>query len=410
MPKRPATFWRMQNLQRGNRKNGHERGKMMKTLMVREMIRQGISSHRLRGLLGSVLVVLVGTPLAGTAGGQLFVANWSSGTIGEYTTSGATVNAALVSGLSKPYGLALDGNGHLFVANLSLGTIGEYTTSGTMVNAALVSGLNTPLGLALDRSGYLFVVNNASGTIGKYTTSGATVNASLISGLNYPLSLALDGNGHLFVVNAGNGTIGEYTTSGATVNASLISGLSGLWGIAVDGDGHLFVSSVCEWHHRGIHDLGSDGECRARFGVEQALWPRVGWERTSVCVECLEWHDRGIHDLGSDSGYLAHFGVDWGTYFHGDRGAGAIVGGFVGAWVGLIDVPAHEAPGAGMSLAQEKKRLEEGDSPDVLQRREAHRVRLGGGRGGCHKKIATRATLFRLRASKLEQEEDELFG
>ena len=172
MPKRPATFWRMQNLQRGNRKNGHERGKMMKALMVREMIRQGISSHRLRGLLGSVLVMLVGTPSTGMAHGQVFVANWSSGTIGEYTTSGATVNAALVSGLSRPYGLALDGNEHLFVANFSLGTIGEYTTSGTTVNAALVSGLNTPLGLALDRSGHLFVVNNANGTIGNTRPRG----------------------------------------------------------------------------------------------------------------------------------------------------------------------------------------------------------------------------------------------
>jgi len=34
--------------------------------------------------------------------GQIYVANYGSGTIGEYTTAGATVNASLVSGLNEP--------------------------------------------------------------------------------------------------------------------------------------------------------------------------------------------------------------------------------------------------------------------------------------------------------------------
>jgi hypothetical protein len=90
-------------------------------------------------------------------------------------------------------------------------------------------------------------------------------------------------------------------------------------------------------------------------------------------------------------------------------------------------------------LAQEKKRLEEGDSRRTEAMGEAIRHLAGQQReklvvvlqpnsrfglrlepkieswlrrrtgAGCHKKIATRATLFRLRASKLEQEEDEPF-
>ena len=50
------------------------------------------------------------------SGSNLFVANYGSGTIGEYTTSGATVNAALVSGLNEPFGIAVSGS-NLFVAN-----------------------------------------------------------------------------------------------------------------------------------------------------------------------------------------------------------------------------------------------------------------------------------------------------
>jgi len=110
-------------------------------------------------------------------------------TIGEYTTSGATVNASLISGLTGPDGIAVSGS-DLFVVNLLDGTIGEYTTSGATVNAALISGLSFPEGIAVSGSD-LFVANTGSGTIGAYTTSGATVNASLISGLSTPVFLAV---------------------------------------------------------------------------------------------------------------------------------------------------------------------------------------------------------------------------
>ena len=177
-----------------------------------------------------------------TADSQIFLANWLSGTIGEYTLSGATVNAALISGLSEPIGLALDGKGNLFVVNRWSGTIGEYTTSGLTVNASLISGLNGPVGIALDGKGNLFVADQFNDRIGEYTTSGATVNASLISG-ELPHSLVLDGSGNIFVTfGSWEISVGEYTTSGLTVNASLISGLGGPEGIALDGKGNLFVA------------------------------------------------------------------------------------------------------------------------------------------------------------------------
>ena len=45
--------------------------------------------------------------IPGTAHAQIFVANEDTGTIGEYTTSGAIVNAALVSGLNRPTYIAV---------------------------------------------------------------------------------------------------------------------------------------------------------------------------------------------------------------------------------------------------------------------------------------------------------------
>jgi hypothetical protein len=125
----------------------------------------------------------------------LFVTNThgggtGDGTIGEYTTSGATVNATLVTGLSEPAGIAVSGP-DIFVVNDGSGSIGEYTTSGSTVNASLVSGLSEPVGIAMSGSD-LFVANQESGTIGEYTTSGATVNASLISGLSEPGGICVE--------------------------------------------------------------------------------------------------------------------------------------------------------------------------------------------------------------------------
>jgi hypothetical protein len=176
-------------------------------------------------------------------GNDLFVANYGSGIIGEYTTSGAVINASLIStrvtGKSPgPTALAAQGT-NLFVTFSQLpfptppGMVGEYTTSGGTENASLISGLEGPQAIAVEGND-LFVANTFSETVSEYTTSGNTVNAALISGLDVPIALAVNGN-DLFVVNGPGGisTVGEYTTSGDTVNSALISGLGPVYGIAV---------------------------------------------------------------------------------------------------------------------------------------------------------------------------------
>jgi hypothetical protein len=153
------------------------------------------------------------------SGDYLFIVNIDN--VGVFTTSGTILNSSLITGLDGPYGIAISGN-NLFVANETGGTVGEYSFGGAIA-ASLISGLNKPCGVAVSGTN-LFVASYGSGTVGEYTTSGATNNASLISGLNKPEAIAIFGT-NLFVVNSGSGTVGEYTTSGVTVNASLISGL-----------------------------------------------------------------------------------------------------------------------------------------------------------------------------------------
>jgi hypothetical protein len=115
----------------------------------------------------------------GYSGLNLFVANEGNGTIGEYSTSGETLNASLVTGLASPCGIAVYGS-DLFVVNNGTGTISEYTTSGTLVNASLVTGLDNPWGIAVSGTD-LFVTNRYG--VGEYSTSGEILNASLVTGL-----------------------------------------------------------------------------------------------------------------------------------------------------------------------------------------------------------------------------------
>ena len=80
------------------------------------------------------------------------------------------MNASLVSGLGGPAGIAVSGS-NVFVANYFTGTIGEYTTSGAAVNPSLISGLTYPEGITVCGSNLFVVVNGGgSGTIAEYTT------------------------------------------------------------------------------------------------------------------------------------------------------------------------------------------------------------------------------------------------
>ncbi len=212
-----------------------------------------------------------------------------TGIIGEYTITGAVVNASLMPGISGLWCIAAAG-GNLYLAGtewhyyestgpkISTGWFSVTSISGTSVDADQFLGLTEPLGIAATENrlvillrstvypnplsvaefttsgvallgpgagpqnvsgapvavaaagSNLFVLNSA-GTVGAYATSGSAINASLLTGLIDPIAIATSGS-FLYVLSS-NGTIGKYTTTGVTVNAALVTGLSGVGGFAV---------------------------------------------------------------------------------------------------------------------------------------------------------------------------------
>ncbi len=176
-----------------------------------------------------------GLAAVAASGGNIFTA--SAASFGIYNAAGEAVNAVVPTGALGNDAIAVS-DGNVYVANGSTGVVGAYTTSGATVNADLITVPQVSGAYSIAVSdGHLFVLSNQK--IGEYTTSGAVIDSSLITGLPTSLAIAASGN-DIFVANYSLGTISEYSTSGALVNDSLVTGLSGPIALAVYG-GNLFV-------------------------------------------------------------------------------------------------------------------------------------------------------------------------
>ena len=95
----------------------------------------------------------------------------------------------LVTGLSQPPAIAVSGSA-LFVSIPNIGTIGEYTTGGATVNASLVSGLNSPTGIAVSTQSVSGTWTNGSG--GTWSLSGNWSDGNVL-GFNGPNDTATFG-------------------------------------------------------------------------------------------------------------------------------------------------------------------------------------------------------------------------
>lgn len=127
--------------------------------------------------------------MAFNAGGDLFTSNYlpGSGTIMERIPGqGSTVFA---SGLDQPAGLAFNGMGDLFVADYGTGGIDEYTPDGTQ--SIFATGLDQPYGLAFNSSGDLFAADAGDGDITEIAPDGTQ--SIFATGLDEPFELAFQG-------------------------------------------------------------------------------------------------------------------------------------------------------------------------------------------------------------------------
>jgi sugar lactone lactonase YvrE len=217
-----------------------------------------------RHLIGSTICLGALTLICSSAPAQnLFVSDYTSGNIYEFTASG--VRSTFASGLSSG-AVAFDEAGNLFVAGGN-GAVYKITPAGSRTTFAF--GLDGLKGLAFDSAGNLFVTTGdedgdgfpieGSGKIYKLTPNG--VRTTFASGLDLPTALAFDSAGNLFVANVkdfNSEFIYKFTPAGG--RTTFASGLTNPETVAFDNAGNLFVSASILFGNTGvIYEFTSDG-------------------------------------------------------------------------------------------------------------------------------------------------------
>ena len=160
-------------------------------------------------LLATTFLLVVGFSFRAEAQ-SLFVTDNANGTIGAYTTSGAVVNANLVSGLSYPYFLSLED-----VTDIVTGTSVDLNSIGVTANPVLSGG--TLVLLSGDNSNTAFSVTSASSI--QSPTSGSATLSGVFSGVG---GLTFIGTGSTAMSGA-NTYSGGTTVSGGTLQGNTAS-------------------------------------------------------------------------------------------------------------------------------------------------------------------------------------------
>ena len=156
--------------------------------------------------------------MAYDAGGNLYVANWSAGTVLRFAPDGR--RSVFAEGLSGPSGLAISPAGDIYVASYSDDVVWRFTPGGE--RSVFVRGLGTPAGLSFDARGRLLIANRRTHRILAAHPDGKIEVAA--EGLQTPVGAVELPNGDLLVSNiAGGISLVSGSLRARTVNSDLRS-------------------------------------------------------------------------------------------------------------------------------------------------------------------------------------------
>ncbi|MBN2825418.1 MAG: SBBP repeat-containing protein, partial [Campylobacterales bacterium] len=175
--------------------------------------------------------------------GNAYIVDFGAGKINRVRPDGTVDTPTPLVGAAA---VAIDKNDNIFVANFTTGAIHKFDTSGNEIAVAnAAQGLGGTLsGIAVDNQGWVYATGNGASKVYKIDdalSSDAITIMSATDGLLLSYGIAVDKDGNLFVVSNGNGKVFKRTPSG--VVSEYLAGFTAPKGVAVDGRGNLYVSS-----------------------------------------------------------------------------------------------------------------------------------------------------------------------
>jgi sugar lactone lactonase YvrE len=159
--------------------------------------------------------------------------------------------------VAKPIGVAVADDGKVFVADASQNRIFGYDVDGNLIIAIGHEGeLENPSGLAIDQQRQLlYVADSRKHVVLCYSSvDGAFVRQVGAPGkdegqLSFPTNLSVDGQGRLFVADTMNFRVQVFDTAGRFVKAigsmgDAVGDFSRPKGVGLDSEGHIYVADA----------------------------------------------------------------------------------------------------------------------------------------------------------------------
>lgn len=184
-------------------------------------------------VLALVVISTLGLAASAQAGnfqiGDVFAAV-GNGQVEVFTPTGTLVQT-LNDGTGSTYtaGMAFDTLGNLYVTNFSLGTISEFNNSGTLVNANFITGQVNNESISTEAGKFPILVGDAGqNKINQYNSSGGLINSFTVAIQNRGTDwVDLQPNDKTVLYTSEGSSILSYDISTNTQNANFANGLPG---------------------------------------------------------------------------------------------------------------------------------------------------------------------------------------
>jgi len=168
--------------------------------------------------------------------GAVYVSDKTSGSVLMYSSPTSTTPKSLITGLSSPTQVSIDGEGNVLVADTGNNRIAIYNAISATVS--YLTGYSEPQGVVVDSFGNTYIADTGNNRVLQIQRGGtATVVTTSVSS---PTQLALDGSGNLYVVDTGNSRVVEL--AGGTGAATPVAlGLFNPAAIGIDAANNFYV-------------------------------------------------------------------------------------------------------------------------------------------------------------------------
>jgi sugar lactone lactonase YvrE len=171
-------------------------------------------------------------------GGDLFIADTFNNRVLELPAGGGA-QTTVGTGLNLPAGIAIDGSGDIYVTEVGTGDVILIPGPGLGFQGGPVAELNEPVGVTVDGPGNVYIADSSDGFVLRLNVNGSSP-TQLATGLHDPAAVAVDALGDLFITDTANNQIVELLPDGT--ESDLGTGLNLPQGVAVDAAGDIFVA------------------------------------------------------------------------------------------------------------------------------------------------------------------------